>query len=327
MQGVEMARSRREDSGGEHAGGVHLPVLPVQVVQLLGGSAGSDLEGWLVDATLGAGGHAALCLNAFPRIRLLGVDQDPEILRHACKALRPFGSRVRIRRGRLSSIGRLLEEEGASRVAGWLLDLGASSLQLESAERGFSFRADGPLDMRMDPDRQRTAADIVNSWDESDLADLFYYEGGEARSRRIARAIVEARRRAPFLRTGALADVIARAAGRQPGGGARIHPATKVFQALRRAVNEEGEELLAGLAQAEQWLVDGGRLVAISFHSGEDGAVKRFLVQGAAAGRWRVLTKKPIRAAREELSTNRRARSASLRAAERTRTAGRGHWE
>jgi 16S rRNA (cytosine1402-N4)-methyltransferase len=218
----------------------------------------------------------------------------------------------------MSQASQVMDEEGVARVVGWLCDLGASSLQLDDPARGFSFQADGPLDMRMDPSSERTAADIVNAWDESDLADLFFYEGGEARSRRIARAIVESRRRAPFRRTGALADAIERAVGRG-GGVGRIHPATKVFQALRRAVNEEGEELLGSLAVAEAWLVDAGRLAVISFHSGEDGEVKRFLAEGVRAGRWELATKKPIHAREEEVQSNRRARSASLRVAIRVR--------
>jgi 16S rRNA (cytosine1402-N4)-methyltransferase len=314
MWGIEMERSHDVGSGGR--GPVHQPVLAAEVTQLLGGERPASLEGWLVDATLGAGGHAARLLAALPNVRLIGIDQDPQILPHASRALVEFERRVRVRRGRLSQLSRILDEEGVSRVVGVLFDLGASSLQLQSSARGFSFQADGPLDMRMDPDRERTAADIVNRWDEADLADLFFYEGGETRSRKIAHAIVESRRRAPFQRTLALADLIERATGQRSG---KVHAATRVFQALRRAVNEEGEELLAGLAAAEQWLVDGGRLAVISFHSGEDGEVKRFFAEGARLGRWSVLTRKPVTARREELAANRRSRSALLRAAVRVR--------
>lgn len=310
---------RRNDSG---AGGadrsVHEPVLAAETIALLGGDRPAELEGWIVDGTLGAGGHSARLLAALPRVQLLGLDQDPEILEHARRALAPFERRVRVRRARFSQLASALEAVGARRVVGVLLDIGASSLQLDSATRGFSFVADGPLDMRMDPERERTAADIINGWDEEDLADLFYYEGGETRSRRIARAIVESRRRAPFQRTLALADVIERALG----GSGKTHAATRVFQALRRAVNEEGEELLAGLRAAEEWLVDTGRLAVISFHSGEDGEVKRFLADGASAGHWNVLTRKPITAGREELARNRRSRSAMLRGAARVRRNG-----
>jgi len=317
MRGVEMASTRRTGAGGEEPP-VHVPVLQSEVVALLRGDAPLGLEGWIVDGTLGAGGHAAALLDACPRARLIGIDQDPEVLVHARRRLARFGPRARVRHARLSTLDRVLHEEGVTRVVGVLLDLGASSLQLDHDARGFSFAVDAPLDMRMDPDRPRTAADIVNRWDEEDLADLFLYEGGEPRARRVARAIVESRRRAPFLRTLALADLVERTLGRG-GSRAHLHPATRVFQALRRAVNEEGEELRAGLGLAENWLVDGGRLAVISFHSGEDGAVKRFLAEGARAGRWELVTRKPLRPSPEELQRNRRARSAVLRAAIRRR--------
>jgi 16S rRNA (cytosine1402-N4)-methyltransferase len=221
----------------------------------------------------------------------------------------------------MSELAHLMRDAGIGRPRAMLFDLGVSSLQLDRAERGFSFAADGPLDMRMDPERERTAADIVNAWDEADLADLFFYEGGETRSRAVARAIVESRRRAPFLRTAALADQIAGALGSRSPRAGKVHPATRCFQALRRAVNEEGDELLAGLDAAEEWLEDGGRLVVISFHSGEDRSVKHFLGAGARRGRWKPVTKKPLAPSREEGARNRRARSARLRAGERLRAA------
>lgn len=308
---------------------VHVPVLVEPILELLGGEA-SPLapcagETWVVDATLGAGGHAERILAAFPHVRLFGLDQDPEVLALATRRLAPFGERARLARGRFSDLGELLAAGSVQRPAAILADLGASSLQLDRPERGFSFLADGPLDMRMDPGRRRTAADIVNTWDAEDLADLFYHEGGETRSRRIARAIVEARRQVPFLRTGGLAEVVAAAlggrsarSGRSRGPG-KLHPATRTFQALRRAVNEEGEELLALCAGAEELLRDGGILLTISFHSGEDGQMKRFFAEGARAGRWTQLTKKPIGPDPEERQANRRSRSAKLRAAARRR--------
>jgi 16S rRNA (cytosine1402-N4)-methyltransferase len=179
----------------------HQPVLREEVLELVDGLDPAALEGWIVDATLGPGGHAAAILERFPRVKLLGTDQDPDALALAQRRLAPHAGRVRIRRARLSELGRTLRKERIGRPVALLLDLGASSLQLDRPERGFSFQDDGPLDMRMDPARDRTAADIVNTWDESDLADLFFYEGDEPKARRIARAIVEARRRAPFLRT------------------------------------------------------------------------------------------------------------------------------
>jgi len=303
---------------------VHISVLADEVVALLGGSGdANELDGWIVDATLGAGGHSAALLGRFPRVRVLGTDQDPEILDVARERLEPFNDRVQIERARFSELSRLLRKLGIARPVGWLMDLGVSSLQLDRPERGFSFQFDGPLDMRMDPRRGRTAADILNSWDETDLADLFEHEGGERRARQIAAEIVLWRRRVPFKRTGALADLVAHVSGR-PGGGGRIHPATRVFQALRRAVNQEGDELNDGLRAAEWWLADGGVLVTLAFHSGEDGVVKRFLREGGHGGRWQALTKKPLRASHGECRDNPRARSALLRAAQRTRRPGSG---
>ena len=295
---------------------VHLPVLPTEVLQALVGGDPASLEGWMVDGTLGMGGHASLMLQACPALRLLGVDQDEQALALAGERLAEFGDRVRLRKGHLAGLSRTLRKERIGRPVAALFDLGVSSMQIDRPERGFSFLDDGPLDMRMDLSRERTAADIVNEWDESDLADLFYYEGDESRSRKVAAAIVAARRRVPFQRTGALADLIAQALGH---GGGRLHPATKCFQALRRAVNEEGDELLGGLAAAEHWLADGGRLAVISFHSGEDREVKRFFKDGVRGERWDLLTKKPISAGQDERRRNRRSRSARLRVAVRKR--------
>ena len=320
MIGAEAMRRRGEETWDEDPV-LHVPVLPQEIVAWLGGDSPEALSGWIVDGTLGLGGHTTLLLERLPNVRVLGIDQDPVAREHAREHLAQFGDRVRVRDARLSELGRVLRKERIGRPIGMLLDLGASSLQLDTAERGFSFRDDGPLDMRMDPTRERTAADIVNRWDESDLADLFYYEGDERRARPVARAIVEARRRVPFQRTSALAEVIARAVGK-PAGGGKIHPATRCFQALRRAVNEEGEELLAGLAAADHWLAGGGRLAVIAFHSGEDREVKRYLGEGAREGRWNVLTRKPVRPGAEEERVNRRSRSARLRVAERVRPAG-----
>lgn len=308
-----MSRSRRAEAG-DGSRSVHESVLAAEVTEALSGAHPCELEGWIVDGTVGAGGHAARLLDACPYVRLIGVDQDPDILEHARANLARFGARARLRHARCSHLERVLDEEGVGRVSGVLLDLGASSLQLDTPERGFSFSFDAPLDMRMDPDRPRTAADIVNRWDEADLADLFFHEGGETRSRRVAAAIVEARRRAPFLRTLALADLIERTLGR-----GKIHPATRVFQALRRAVNEEGDELDAALELAREWLVDGGRLAVISFHSGEDAVVKRFLADGVAAGSWSLPVRKGLHPSAAEVARNRRARSAVLRVAQRTR--------
>ncbi len=290
---------------------VHVPVLLDEVLDALRGSREpEDLEGWVIDGTLGAGGHTRAILETFPNVRVFGVDQDPEMLEHARRELDGFGDRVVTARGRISQLCALCTERGIDRAVGVLYDLGASSVHFDEAPRGFSFQADGPLDMRMDPSRRRTAADIVNTWDESDLADLFYYEGGERRSRRIARAIVESRRRAPFHRTLPLAEVIAQAVGGRSG---KTDPATRVFQSLRRAVNEEGHELTRGLRIAEHVLVDRGRLIVLTFHSGEDGVVKRYLSERAREGRWQLVTKKPLGPGASERRVNPRARSARLR--------------
>jgi len=311
----------RSRGAGEESGALHVPALGAEVVRFFQGLASEPaLSGvadlWIVDGTVGLGGHAELVLDGIPRARVLGIDQDADALEHARARLARHRDRVRLKHGRLSELERLVREESLGSVQGILFDLGVSSLQLDEPSRGFSFQFDGPLDMRMDATRDRTAADIVNTWDESDLADLLYYEGGETRARPIARAIAESRRRAPFRRTGALAETILEAIGSGPRS-SKIHPATRVFQALRRAVNEEGEELIAGLAASEGLLRAGGRLVVLSFHSGEDREVKRFLTQGSREGRWSVLTKKPVEAAAAEVRVNPRARSAKLRAAVR----------
>ena len=302
------------NSGG---GGVHDAVLSQEVLSVFAGILDKE-SCWLVDGTVGAGGHSKSLLEAFPKLQILAVDHDPDSLVEAASVLEPFGDRVRLRRARMSQIGGLIRREGIEHVAGFFFDIGVCSLHLDRPERGFSFRDDGPLDMRMDPSRERTAADVVNGWDERDLADLFFHEGGERRSRQAASAIVEARRRVPFQRTAALADIIARAVG----GGGRIHPATRCFQALRRVVNQEGEELVQGMQAAEHHLGEGGRLAVITFHSGEDSEVRRFLGGRARGGHWELQDGKPVRAQSEEISRNRRSRSAVMRWATRVNSEG-----
>jgi 16S rRNA (cytosine1402-N4)-methyltransferase len=325
MSGVEIASMQSDEACESSQQPMHVPVLGAEVVALFRGLDRAERGGWIVDATVGAGGHAALLLDALPDVRLLGVDQDPVAVALAEQRLAgaQFGSRARVRRGRLSQLARLIRDERAEPVVGMLFDLGVSSMQLAAAQRGFSFQHDGPLDMRMDPSRDRNAADIVNRWDERDLADLFFYEGGETRARQVARAIVAGRRRAPFLRTSALADAIAHAIGRAPGS-SKIHPATRTFQALRRAVNEEGDELQAGLSAADHCVAIGGRLAVISFHSGEDREVKRFIAARVRDGRWSAIHAKPIEADLDERRANPRSRSARLRAAERVQRGAEG---
>lgn len=289
----------------------HAPVLRAEVLALLQPRPG----GRYLDATVGLGGHAEAILQASePTGTLLGIDRDGEALILAAERLAPFGPRVRLRQGRHEAMAELVSaEEGFD---GILFDLGASSLQLDSAARGFSFGREGPLDMRMDQSGGETAADLVNRHPERELADLIFRWGEERWSRKIARAIVEARRQAPIRTTTALADIVARAIPR--GAWPRhIHPATRTFQALRIAVNEE----LTGLGPALEGAVDllrpGGRIAAISFHSLEDRIVKQTWRQLAASGRGRILTKRPVTPGEAEIAANPRARSAKLRAMER----------
>ncbi|HEX2031382.1 MAG TPA: 16S rRNA (cytosine(1402)-N(4))-methyltransferase RsmH [Actinomycetota bacterium] len=282
---------------------VHEPVLVREVVELIGGA------GTVVDLTVGAGGHAAALLEAGVE-RVVGVDRDPEALRAASARLARFGERFRPVAARFSEVERAAAEAGAERLDGVLYDLGVSSLHLDRPERGFSYRAEGPLDMRMGPDGP-TAADIVNTYQEDDLVRVIGTLGEERFARRIARAIVRARTRAPLRTTRELAAVVAAAVPRRRGG---PHPARRTFQAIRMEVNRELEELTASLPRAAQLLAPGGRLVAISYHSLEDRIVKRFLRDD---DRLEVLTPKPVRPGPGEVGANPRARSARLRAASR----------
>jgi len=260
----------------------------------------------VLDMTVGAGGHAAALLDAGVD-EVVGVDRDTDALIEAAERLDPYGDRVRLVRGRFSEID---EEAVGGAADGVLFDLGVSSMQLDRADRGFSFRQDGPLDMRMAgaADDEATAADLVNQLPERELADLLYRFGDERRSRRIAAAIVRHR---PITTTDQLAGVVVGAVGRRPGG---PHPARRTFQALRIAVNRELEELTASLPHAAGLLGPGGRVVVIAYHSLEDGIVKRAFREDTTL---RVLTRKPLVATPSERETNPRSRSAKLRAAER----------
>ncbi len=301
----------------------HVPVLYQQVLAGLNPRPG----GRYVDGTLGAGGHARGILQASaPDGLLLGLDVDPQALTLARAALAPFGERAILRRDSYTALREHLRSLGWPAVDGILLDLGLSSMQLDTPERGFSFREDAPLDMRFSPDTPQTAADLVNTLPEAELADILYRYGEERRSRRVARAIVAAR---PLYTTRQLAEVVARAtrSGR-PG----MHPATRTFQALRMAVNQELQNIERALPQAVEALNPGGRLAVISFHSLEDRIVKRFLRRESrdclcpprqpvcTCGHkavLRTLTRKPITADAEECARNPRARSAKLRIAEK----------
>jgi 16S rRNA (cytosine1402-N4)-methyltransferase len=278
-----------------------------------------DPSGVCVDGTLGGGGHArALAERLAPGGLVVGLDRDPEALR-ACDSLAAdFGSRVRLVHGSFGALPGILRREGLGRVSGVLLDLGVSSRQLDAGEKGFSFLRDGPLDMRMDPAQGPTAAELVNRLPPEELARLFRDLGEEPRAARVAAAIAQARRRRPLETTAELARVVEEALGRRSSK----HPATRVFQALRIAVNGELEALDAFLGSMGEVLSPGGRVVVISYHSLEDRRVKQAFRSAEAhllAGEpgFRLLTRKAVKPERAEIVANPRARSAKLRAAER----------
>jgi 16S rRNA (cytosine1402-N4)-methyltransferase len=292
---------------------LHLPVLLEETMDLLAVSA----SGLWVDGTVGLGGHAREILRrSAPAGRLLGVDRDAEALAAAREALAGEAPRLRLVQANYREIPALLEGEAPRGV---LLDLGVSSLQLDDAERGFSFKNDGPLDMRMDQGQRTTAAELVNRLSERALADLIYEYGEERGSRRVARGIVWARERAPLTTTGALAAVVRRslATGRGPRARPGLDPATRTFQALRIAVNGELEGLGDCLRALAATLAPGGRLVVIAFHSLEDREVKQAFRDLAAGGEYRLLTRKPLRPGEDEERDNPRARSARLRGLEK----------
>ncbi|HXG26458.1 MAG TPA: 16S rRNA (cytosine(1402)-N(4))-methyltransferase RsmH [Candidatus Binatia bacterium] len=308
----------------------HVPVMPDEVLEAMAPRPGTSH----VDATLGGGGHAERILEASdPDGRLLGLDADGAAIARVRSRLEPrFGDRLRLRQANFRDLATVAPEEGFDAIDGALFDLGLSSLQLADEERGFGFRAGGPLDMRFDTSRGLPAAELLATLDQSELAALFRRYGEEPFAGRIARAIVEARKTAPVRNAEDLAAQVARVApGRAPGR-RRVHPATRVFQALRIAVNEELDALEEGLAAAVDLLRPGGRLVVLSYHSLEDRIVKRFLqaerrgctcppaapvcVCGRAP-RLRLLAPKGLVPSPAEISANPRARSARLRAAER----------
>lgn len=308
----------------------HKPVMVREVVELLTG--GARRGGLIVDATLGGGGHAEALLETWNAksaggrtgaacpplagtqggpVCVVGVDQDADALEGAVARLERFGDRFRAVRGNFRNLAGLLDGE---LVDGVVMDLGVSSHQLETADRGFSFQRDGPLDMRMDRGSGLTAEEIVNRWPEEELERIFREFGEERQARRVARRLVERRVVAPLRRTLELADLVARVV--RTGG--RIHPATRVFQALRMAVNDEPGALSEGLSGAWGRLHHGGRLAVISFHSLEDRIVKnQFLRWEREERTGRRLTRKPLTATAEEVRDNPRARSAKLRAAEK----------
>jgi len=302
----------------------HQPVLLSEVLHLLAPRDGGDY----VDGTFGAGGYARAILEAAD-CRVWGIDRDPGAIARGAELARRFAGRLVLIEGRFGEMSRLLSERGLVEADGIALDLGVSSMQLDEAERGFSFRADGPLDMRMSGEGE-SAADIVNHAPEQDLADILFRYGEERRARTIAKAIAKRRKTAPIKRTGELAEIVRGVVGRRSKDA--IDPATRSFQALRIAVNDELGELDRGLVAAEAMLKPGGRLAVISFHSLEDRRVKAFIRQrtGRAPGGSRHLpaAQRPTPSFRRcpgdeavptatEIAGNPRSRSARLRGAER----------
>jgi 16S rRNA (cytosine1402-N4)-methyltransferase len=301
----------------------HIPVLGRQAVEMLSPRDG----GIYIDATFGAGGYSGAILD-IAGTRVIGIDRDRSAIMAGFDLVDRSDGRLTLVEDRFSHLAEICAAQGFDAVDGVVMDVGVSSMQLDEAERGFSFRLGGPLDMRMGHDGP-TAADVIAHASEADLANIIYIFGEERHSRAVARAIVAARKQAPVTTTRALADIVAKVVRSKPG---EIHPATRTFQALRIFVNAELDELHLALSAAERVLKPGGRLAVVSFHSLEDRIVKNFFAQrGKAGGGSRhlpeiaqaapsfvILTKRPVTPDDDEISANPRARSAKLRAAERT---------
>jgi 16S rRNA (cytosine1402-N4)-methyltransferase len=301
----------------------HIPVLGRQAVDLLNPREG----GIYVDATFGAGGYSRAILEV-AGTRVVGIDRDRSAIAGGFDLVDRSAGRLTLVEDRFSNLAEICAAQGISSADGVVMDVGVSSMQLDEADRGFSFRLGGPLDMRMGHEGP-TAADVIARASEADLANIIYIFGEERHSRGVARAIAAARKEAPIATTRALADIVAKVVRSKPN---EIHPATRTFQALRIFVNEELDELHLALSAAERVLKPGGRLVVVSFHSLEDRIVKNFIVERAKAGggsrhlpeiaqappSFHTLTKRPVTPDDDEVSANPRARSAKLRAAERT---------
>jgi 16S rRNA (cytosine1402-N4)-methyltransferase len=314
----EQMSGKQQDAGGIF----HLPVLLQPTISSLQPGPGK----LFLDGTVGGGGHALALLEAGASV--IGCDQDPEALEETAHRVARFSERVRLVEANFADVADLLPNYGVNELDGILLDLGVSSHQLDTPSRGFSFSGDGPLDMRMGPHVQWTAADIVNEASQEELAKIFFEFGEESGARRLAARIVKTRSRRPFLTTRDLVETVEAVI---PKRGAR-HPATKVFQALRIAVNSELEALESGLRRLSAWVKPGGRMAVITFHSLEDRIVKRYFREVSQewidrpewsgprrnpAYAFRLVTARPIEPGEEELARNSRARSAKLRAIQR----------
>ena len=301
----------------------HVPVLSDALIELLQLRPDSTI----VDCTIGLGGHTRQLLAAAPEGRVIGLDADAANLAHAADGLRDHADRCVFRKANFEALDAVLAELKIDEVDVILADLGPSSNQIDDPQRGLSFQADGPLDMRLDPDNPTTAADLVNGLPESELADLIYNYSQERLSRRIARRIHLARRERRITRTSHLAQIVAAAMGVDPSSRrSRIHPATRTFLALRMAVNRELECLAALLDAAPSRLAAGGRIAVISFHSVEDRVVKRDFLRRRTEGVYELVTRKPIVATADERTENPRSRSAKLRVARRTPKTGEGEY-
>ena len=322
--------ARRETASGDSgpvAAPRHVPVLLDEIVAHLAPAPGDRI----IDGTFGAGGYTQALLNAASDVRVLAIERDPDARAAGQPLVERFGERLTLVAGRFGDLAEIAQAREFTPVNGVVLDIGVSSMQLDEAGRGFSFMVDGPLDMRMERDGP-TATDLVNEMDEADLANVIFAYGEERQSRRVARAIVKAREAQRIETTRALAMIVERALGRRHDDDR--HPATRTFQALRIAVNDELGELARGLAAAEQVLVPGGRLVIVTFHSLEDRIVKRFLqrrsgrlgtgsrhgppISDTTPPSFQLVNHRPVTPSEKELAANPRARSAKLRAALRT---------
>ena len=305
----------------------HIPVLLDEVLAALKPAAGETF----IDGTFGAGGYTSVILDAADT-RVIAIDQDPNALAAGQALVEKYAPRLILSEGRFGDLDRIAADAGFPTVDGVVLDIGVSSMQLDEAERGFSFMSDGPLDMRMSQSGP-SAADVIRDSSEELLADIFFHLGEERRSRAVARAIGRVRESSEITTTRQLADLVQRTLGRAKGDDK--HPATRVFQALRIFVNDELGQLMDALMAAERVLKPGGRLVVVTFHSLEDRIVKRYLTdasgrnpsgsrhlppaaEAAAAPRYRIVNQRPLTPSDKEIAANPRARSARLRAAERT---------